>query len=314
MFTSAINLSISDLIVLQVMAIVLGVVVYFVIVSRRKLQKMITESEEQISLRGSGSNYPLEPELPKRPAVVHEKRKTFSIDDVSPLMARVKGTKPAPAAPAEAFLPEVIYSLKDSIQQQQKSLNQLLMKVDQLSEDELQSSAKDEVEALEIMLEQKDAELHKVRHQLATAQKMAGRIEEVYREFDALHQKIASLEEQARHSNELAIEANDFKQSYAQVKKELARKQEKLQLVVEENQALHSRLGEAEKKLSEANLQCQQLMKRIQYLENTNTELYQISDANKKMQNELRRIGELESMLSMVSDERDILLKKRIQS
>jgi hypothetical protein len=37
-----------------------------------------------------------------------------------------------------------------------------------------------------------------------------------------------------------------------------------------------------------------------------------MSEANKKLKNEIRRIAELESMLSMVSDERDLLLKKRI--
>jgi hypothetical protein len=37
-----------------------------------------------------------------------------------------------------------------------------------------------------------------------------------------------------------------------------------------------------------------------------------MSDANKKLKNEIRRIAELESMLSMVSDERDLLLKKRL--
>jgi hypothetical protein len=35
-----------------------------------------------------------------------------------------------------------------------------------------------------------------------------------------------------------------------------------------------------------------------------------VSDSNQKLQNELRRIGELESMLSMIAEERDRLLNK----
>jgi hypothetical protein len=36
-----------------------------------------------------------------------------------------------------------------------------------------------------------------------------------------------------------------------------------------------------------------------------------ISDTNKKLQTELRRIGELESMLNMMAEERDFLLRKK---
>jgi len=36
-----------------------------------------------------------------------------------------------------------------------------------------------------------------------------------------------------------------------------------------------------------------------------------IADSNKKLQTELRRIGELESMLNMMAEERDFLLRKK---
>jgi len=36
-----------------------------------------------------------------------------------------------------------------------------------------------------------------------------------------------------------------------------------------------------------------------------------LSDTNKKLQTELRRIGELESMLNTMAQERDFLLKKK---
>ena len=37
-----------------------------------------------------------------------------------------------------------------------------------------------------------------------------------------------------------------------------------------------------------------------------------IADTNKKLQTELRRIGELESMLNMMAEERDFLLRKKM--
>jgi chromosome segregation ATPase len=123
---------------------------------------------------------------------------------------------------------------------------------------------------------------------------------------------MADLEENANKANELAMELDDVQQAYAQLRKDFARKQERIQEVVEENEQLHQRLSETEDKLTEANLQRQQLAKKVQLLESINTELQQMSDANKKLKNEIRRIAELESMLSMVSDERDLLLKKRL--
>ncbi len=42
-----------------------------------------------------------------------------------------------------------------------------------------------------------------------------------------------------------------------------------------------------------------------------NADFQSISDAHQKMQTELRRIGALESMLNMMTQERDSLLQKK---
>jgi len=66
-----------------------------------------------------------------------------------------------------------------------------------------------------------------------------------------------------------------------------------------------------EDKLAEANLQRQQLQKKVQFLQELNADMQNISETNKKLQTELRRIGELESMLTMMAEERDQLLRKK---
>jgi len=71
-------------------------------------------------------------------------------------------------------------------------------------------------------------------------------------------------------------------------------------------------MDELEDKLSEANLQRQQLHKKVQFLSDLNNDMQSIADTNKKLQTELRRIGELESMLNMMAEERDFLLRKKI--
>ena len=70
-------------------------------------------------------------------------------------------------------------------------------------------------------------------------------------------------------------------------------------------------LNQTEDKLSEANLQRQQLQKKTQFLEEINTDIQQMSDANRKLKNELRRVAELESMLNLITEERDALLKRK---
>jgi chromosome segregation ATPase len=264
---------------------------------------MVEESIRRNSLTGSGGKYSddgLKPILVER-----KKELPAGISIPIPVFRTLKNL--VPVREKEPLLHGGFNDLKQTIRQQQKVLDQLLQRVDQMDAQKEDVSFKTTT-----VLEQKEAELQKTKHQLQAAQKVAGRVTEVYEEFDHLQQKMADLEENASRATELAMELDEVQQAYTQLRKDLARKQERLQEVVAENEHLHQRLSETEDKLTEANLQRQQLAKKVQLLESINTELQQMSDANKKLKNELRRIAELESMLSMVSDERDLLLKKRL--
>lgn len=300
-----IHFTVTDVIVLQLIAIVLGFVIHFALVSRRKLQAMIEESQKRVSLTGSGGRYPDEVLKPKW----IEKKKMFPVDISAPF-GFIKLHKTATPTANAGVMPHVLQDLKQSIRQQQKTLDQLANRVEKLDAQEEKEITKTAINA--IALEEKETELQKAKHQLSAAQKVAGRVTEVYQEFDELQQRLAELEESANKANGLAMELDDVQQAYTQVKKDACRKQEKLHEAVEENSRLHQQLAETEDKLTEANLQRQQLQKKTQLLENINTELLQMSEANKKMKNELRRIAELESLLSLVSGERDLLLKKRL--
>jgi chromosome segregation ATPase len=161
-------------------------------------------------------------------------------------------------------------------------------------------------------IEEKDEEIKDLRQQASAGERMAAKIEEVYQEFDQLQTKMAVLEKQAGRANNLAIELEDMKFSYEQVHKELLRKQEKLEDIMDENQRMRQQKDELEDKLSEANLQRQQLQKKVMFLTDLNNDMQSISDTNKKLQTEMRRIGELESMLNMMAEERDFLLRKKM--
>lgn len=307
MFTVAINLGIIDIIALLMMAIVLGIIVHFVMVNKRNLQQMIEESRKLNSLSCEGADYG---DKKKVVETVPERKLNVA---VSSLLSGIRSQAQKISIPRTAAAPkrDSMSALKENMELQKKAIEQLVARFDRWENPDIAVDNRDNVEDMEALLEEKDLELQKMKQQLSTAQKMTARIDDVYKEFEALQQKIATLEQTAGKANDLMIELDALKQANAQTKKDMARKQEKLQQLMVENQDLQERLNETEDKLSEANLERQQLTKKLQFLENMNNEVQRVSEANKKLQNDLRRIGELESMLNMVSGERDMLLKKR---
>ena len=123
--------------------------------------------------------------------------------------------------------------------------------------------------------------------------------------------KVQKMEQQAWQAAEMAIKVDSLEQSNEQLEKTLHKKEEKVRELSVENGRLHEMLNQTEDKLSEANFQRQQLQKKTQFLEEINSDMQQMSDANRKLKNELRRVAELESMLNLITEERDALLKRR---
>ncbi|MBD0331188.1 MAG: hypothetical protein ICV66_00890 [Chitinophagaceae bacterium] len=310
---AALDLTITEFLILQAVAAILGIAVHFFLKTRRTLKNIIPP-DANIETISTQKNFWKDLELKEKELdklqkrIVELRQQETSLTTPSTKQKDSKGRKAAlDDSP----------SLQEQLDQQQKLLNKILMRLDQPSygktdiaqaeNEELQA----EIKRLESLLDKRENELQKIKQQQAAVEKMTTRLEQVYKEFDALQEKILVLEEQASNANILAIELEEVKQSYDQLKKDLLRKQEKLEETVRENQRLHQLLAETEDKLEEANLQRQQLFKKVQFLEEINTDYQKMSETNKRLQNEIRRIAELESMLSMIQEERDQLLKKR---
>ena len=315
MFFLAFNLTLFEIIILQLGAIILGVTIYFFVVSNRKLSQTLKKSKSQLNLP------PKKERLEKAAG-----RKDDALDNLQHQIEQFKkatkatiAPKPQPFSnPPESVDQGSIGSLKDSVKRQQQTLDVLLDKIADMETEandktELQQeneALQQQIEKLELKIEGKETEIKKLKQQEMVAQQMASRIDEVYKEFETLQKKIASLEKQASRANSLSLELEDIKQSHDQVHKELLRKQEKLEEAISENQRTRSLLNVTEDKLAEANLQRQQLQKKVQFLQDMNNDMQHMTESNHKLNNELRRIGELESMLSMIAEERDRLLNK----
>jgi len=314
----AINLTFIEFIVLPLVVIIFGSTLYFFLKSRKSLEETLEASK-----KASGGN------TVKKAVTGNKKEKPGSYQrhtlvELEEQFARMRyesslPKQEEPVIPLKKFQKEemAVQDLKSTIVQQQKMLDSYLGKIEELENEgreELNGKIEDleiKIDELQSIVEDKNEQIKELKEETSAAQRMAAKIEEVYQEFEQLQIKMQALERQAGRSNNLAIELEDTKHAYEQVHKELVRKQEKLEEIMEENQHLRREMNEIEDKLADANLQRQQLQKKVQFLTDLNNDMQSIADTNKKLQTELRRIGELESMLNIMAEEREYLLKKR---
>jgi chromosome segregation ATPase len=228
-----------------------------------------------------------------------------------------------PVRKAEASKNTGIYSadslitFRKMIHEQQFALSEALQKIEEVEQSRNTEYAdeRDEliekIDSLKWKLEQKENEIIQLNKQEALAQKLTSRLDEVAKEFDGLQSKISHLERQAGRAHSLTIQLEEAQGLNNQLRTDLSKKQHALDDTMEENNRLRNLLNETEDKLSEANMQRQTLYKKIQLLEGMNDDFQKVNETNSKLQTELRRIGELESMLHMIAEERDHLLKRK---
>ena len=312
MFLLGIQLGVMEIVVFSFSCLLLAGTIYFF---RKTLISLRAIKEVQRRNTNRMRNIYMQPEVvdqPKTPV------KLFKNKNKQEPLPQVEKSFTRASVKNEAYDDETISAFKKSILNQKQQLDLLLRKVDGWKEqqekvvDQNDADLWNKIERLEILLEEKDEELQSLKKQDGIAEQMAARMEQVQNEFDTLQDRLGSLEKQAANANQLAMDLEDLKEEYKQVKTEQVRKQEKLQELMNENARLQKQLYETEDKLQNANTQRQQLLKKTKLLEELNTDFQTVSDTNSKMKNELRRIGELESMLNMMTEERDHLLGKRV--
>jgi FtsZ-binding cell division protein ZapB len=132
-----------------------------------------------------------------------------------------------------------------------------------------------------------------------------------YTEFNTLQAKIQKLESQLTTSRMTNLEYEDLKEEHTKFTQEYEDYKTRAVNLTNENQQLRTQLTELQDKLRESNFHRQQLQKRIGYLEELNTDLQIVADANKKLESQLKRIGELESMLNIVAEEKAEILRRQ---
>ncbi len=289
MFFISVPLTALEIAVFIIVAIAFLFAVFFFIDSRKKIQLYFSEE----SFPGyKPKPKPVPVREPKRVSNAKTAEETDELRSLKLMMLRQQDQ-----------LSSVISQLRDlEITKKDEDPNES----DWAKEDEYNA----EVEQLQITISKRDAEIKSLKQQNELATKIQERFDDLQTEFDTLQSKLQSLEEQSWAASELTMKLENMEQANHHLEKELLRKEERLLELTEENLKTAALLNETEDKLREANNQRQQLARKIQYLEEMNNDLKQLSDTNRKLQVEIRRIGELESMLQLIMDERDELLKR----
>lgn len=231
-------------------------------------------------------------ELKQRPQQVIVESASAPIDEVSPA----------------AYLAQLKRAQDDLLQHNQsisKLLNQvdLLEKVEQKHQDTLQQNQylNEQLALLRRSLTEKEGELNTIRQQTVLTQEMKNRLETAYDEFNEIQSKLMKVEQQLSSPQTHSLHNDELEEANHLLSVELNDLRSKQRELVEENSRLSQHVIEMESKLKEANLQRQQLSKRNDFLEELNKDLQQVSDHNKKLESQLSRLSEIEAMLARIS-------------
>ena len=211
-------------------------------------------------------------------------------------------------SPQMEYLARLI-STQESLLEQNQNIARLLDEIQALKESEQQhldtindnKMLAEKISALESALAEKDAEIRHMQQKTLLAVEMEERLNRAYEEFNLLRDKLLKVETNLSQPQNRQFEYDELQQNYFKLTKEFDEIKAKHISMLEENQRLSRVLADTEDKLRESNFQRQQLLKKISFLEELNQDLQQISEQNKKLENQLKRMSEIEQMLARVS-------------
>jgi chromosome segregation ATPase len=332
---ASLSLSIVEIIVLMLGAVVLGITIHFFITSQRSLRNApgesgkISKSLEEWKLKYFNDIESRDKELGLLMKQLTESEENNNISTIESEELRKQNKKllleieairkTAPSGEKPGYI-EQLRQAQTSLLEHNEKISQLLEHIDIAKETEEKQQEisknneelKEQVADLKSLLAQKEKEVNNIRQKEHVTREMNAMLDSAYSEFNVLQSKIQKLELQVNSSKMINMEYEDLKEGQYKLTRDFEENRIKLNTLTLQNQQLQIQLTEAETKLSETSFQRQQLQKRVAYLEELTHDLQAVSDANKKLEGQLKRIGELESMLNVISEERDQLARRQM--
>jgi hypothetical protein len=260
-------------------------------------------------------------QLRERLAESRENEQIMAIE-LEELQKKVKEMSERPVKPVgdEAKAPgsydylSQLKSAQENLLLHNQHINRLLEQIQLLKEAEkkylelhkLNEDLNMQVGQLKKTILEKETEINHIRQQQRLTEEITERMEKAYAEFNLLQEKLQKLESALAQPHSRSIDYEELHDSYFRLTKEFDEVRMRQVSLWDENQRLSRILSDTEDKLREANFQRQQLQKKTSFLEELNRDLQEVSEHNKKLESQLRRISEMESLLSRpVPEKRD---------
>ena len=210
-----------------------------------------------------------------------------------------------PPTVAEDYLTQ-LKTAQENLYQYNQHINKLLQQIQLLKESEKkyqdlqQKNAvlTDQVSTLQKQIADKDMEINRILQEQRLVLEMNERMDKAYADFTQMQDKLRKLEQYLDQPHSKRIEYDQLQESYFKLSREFDEVKGKQIALFEENQRLSRILADTEDKLKEATFQRQQYQKKMLFLEELNRDLQEATEQQKKMESQLRRISEMESMLS----------------
>jgi hypothetical protein len=201
---------------------------------------------------------------------------------------------------------------QENLLQHNQHINRLLEQIQILKESERKYSElhqqhevlTQQVNQFRKSMAEKDAEISRLRQQQRLTDEVRERMDKAFVEFNSLQVKLQKLESAVVQPHGRSIDYDELHESYFRLSKEFDEVRGRQTALWDENQRLSRILSDTEDKLREANFQRQQLQKKTAFLEELNRDLQEVSEHNKKLESQLKRISEMESLLSRAAHEK----------
>lgn len=337
---STLTLSVLEIVLLFFGAVILGITIHFFITSRKGLKAATAEAGETNSSKNEwkwkylNDMESLDKELALLKQQLQDAEENVNIYSIEAEEMRLQNKrlekeieslqKMVPPPPLQQqpnrtdYLDQLLMA-QSSLMEHNQKINELLGNIDFIKEKEekqrqvLRDNAElsAQITTIRAELSEREKEIAAIKQKEQLTREMTSMLDSAYSEFNTLQSKMQKLESQLTSSRMANLHYDDLKEEHSKLSRDFEEQKLKVHALSNENQQLQAGLMEIEDKLREANFQRQQLQKRVAYLEELNKDLQVVSDANKKLEGQLRRIGELESMLNVVAQERDQLIHRR---
>lgn len=333
------SLTVMEIIVLLMGAVVLGVAIHFIITSSKAYKRLVGEatggkiSNELAELKVKYSN-DLEKknrEISELSALLTSLKENNEINTIEAeenrkqnklLLAELETLRSRATDDTKSIYIEQLRLAQNALKEQQGKIDKLLQQIDATEVNEkryeelLEANNKltEQVSVLTEKLKGREKESDRTTKQQHITTEINSLLDAAYSQFNILQGKIEKLETQLNSSKKESMDYAELKENYYKAQQDVQELKQKYTTLETTSREMEIDLVETQSKLRESNFDRQQLQKKISYLEEMNNDLEAVAEANRNLEKQLKRISELESLLNIVSGERDELARRQLKA